>query len=123
MVSSNHQLFIHHLSLVSPPLHPDSSKPSLHTDWVQAGEEEGWILCNAVHASGNIFFYGRSLYYNFLLFSCVIYIYLQIINQSIFSLNMWLYSFILKLVPCVVLTILTACLIKALYKVRRKNIQ
>ena len=47
------------------------------------------------------------------------YIFLQIINQSIFSLNMWLYSFILKLVPCVVLTILTACLIKALYKVRK----
>ena len=34
---------------------------------------------------------------------------------------MWLYSFILKLVPCVVLTILTACLIRALYKVRRKK--
>ena len=49
------------------------------------------------------------------------YIFLQIINQSIFSLNMWLYSFILKLVPCVVLTILTACLIRALYKVRRKK--
>ena len=30
---------------------------------------------------------------------------------------MWLYSFILKLFPCLVLTILTACLIQALYKV------
>ena len=42
----------------------------------------------------------------------------QIIDTSLFSLNMWLYSFILKLLPCGVLTILTACLIQALYKVR-----
>ena len=30
---------------------------------------------------------------------------------------MWLYSFFLKLLPCAVLTLLTTCLIKALYKV------
>ena len=49
--------------------------------------------------------------------SCATLYMLQIINESLFSLNMWLYSFILKLLPCVVLTILTACLIRALYKV------
>ena len=37
--------------------------------------------------------------------------------MSLFSLNMWLYSFFLKLLPCLVLTTLTACLIRALYEV------
>ena len=39
--------------------------------------------------------------------------------MSVFSLNMWLYSFFLKLLPCLVLTILTTCLIRALYKVTK----
>jgi hypothetical protein len=34
-----------------------------------------------------------------------------------FSLTMWLYSILLKLVPCLVLTIFTACLIRAMYQV------
>ena len=38
-----------------------------------------------------------------------------------FSLNMWFYSFFLKLLPCVVLTIFTASLIHALYQVRGRE--
>eukprot|EP00090_Calanus_glacialis_P000049 TRINITY_DN10044_c0_g1_i2.p1 TRINITY_DN10044_c0_g1~~TRINITY_DN10044_c0_g1_i2.p1 ORF type:complete len:166 (+),score=54.03 TRINITY_DN10044_c0_g1_i2:184-681(+) len=34
---------------------------------------------------------------------------------------MWLYSFFLKLLPCLVLTILTTCLIRALYKVEENS--
>ena len=34
-----------------------------------------------------------------------------------FSLTLWLYSIILKLVPCLVLTIFTACLVRAMYQV------
>jgi hypothetical protein len=34
---------------------------------------------------------------------------------------MWLYSFVLKLLPCAVLTILTTCLIQALYKVEENS--
>merc|ERR1712202_36797 len=55
--------------------------------------------------------------------SCATLYMLQIINESLFSLNMWLYSFILKLLPCVVLTILTACLIRALYKVEQNSLK
>ena len=33
-----------------------------------------------------------------------------------FTLNLWLYSILLKLVPCLVLTIFTACLIHAMYQ-------
>ena len=33
-----------------------------------------------------------------------------------FSLTLWLYSILLKLVPCLVLTIFTACLIYAMYQ-------
>lgn len=33
-----------------------------------------------------------------------------------FSLTLWLYSILLKLVPCLVLTIFTACLVRAMYK-------
>ena len=36
-----------------------------------------------------------------------------------FSLTLWLYSIILKLVPCLVLTIFTACLVRAMYQVIR----
>ena len=56
----------------------------------------------------------NSFYANILCLS-----FLQIINKWVFSLNMWLYSFCLKLLPCLVLTILTACLIRALYKVTK----
>jgi hypothetical protein len=38
-------------------------------------------------------------------------------SELVFSLTMWLYSILLKLVPCLVLTIFTACLIRAMYKV------
>ena len=34
-----------------------------------------------------------------------------------FSLTLWLYSIILKLIPCLVLTIFTACLVRAMYQV------
>ena len=34
---------------------------------------------------------------------------------------MWLYSFFLKLLPCLVLTVLTACLIRELYKVKEEE--
>ena len=34
-----------------------------------------------------------------------------------FSLTLWLYSILLKLVPCLVLTIFTACLVRAMYQV------
>ena len=39
-------------------------------------------------------------------------------NQTLFKLNIWLYSFFLKLVPCSLLSIITCLLIKALMKVR-----
>ena len=39
------------------------------------------------------------------------------ISQLPFSLNLWLYSVLLKLVPCLVLTIFTACLVHAMYQV------
>ena len=45
----------------------------------------------------------------------------QVFNESLFSLNMWLYSFFLKLLPCLVLTVLTACLIRELYKVKEEE--
>ena len=34
---------------------------------------------------------------------------------------MWLYSFFLKLLPCLVLSVLTACLIRELYMVIKKD--
>jgi len=37
-------------------------------------------------------------------------------SQLPFTLNLWLYSILLKLVPCLVLTIFTACLIHAMYQ-------
>ena len=43
-------------------------------------------------------------------------------SELVFSLTMWLYSILLKLVPCLVLTIFTACLIRAMYKVMIKRI-
>ena len=36
---------------------------------------------------------------------------------------MWLYSFFLKLLPCLVLTVLTACLIRELYKVKEERMK
>ena len=43
------------------------------------------------------------------------------ISQLPFSLNLWLYSVLLKLVPCLVLTIFTACLVHAMYQVGTKK--
>ena len=42
-------------------------------------------------------------------------------SQLLFSLTMWLYSVLLKLVPCLVLTIFTASLIRAMYKAVEKS--
>ena len=42
-------------------------------------------------------------------------------SDWLFVMNMWLYGFFLKLLPCVVLTLFTACLIHAMYQVRREK--
>ena len=42
---------------------------------------------------------------------------LQVVNLTLFNLNIWFYSFVLKLLPCLILTILTAFLITELLKV------
>ena len=42
-------------------------------------------------------------------------------SELVFSLNMWLYSILLKLVPCLVLTIFTASLIRAMYQVAKQG--
>ena len=42
-------------------------------------------------------------------------------SDWLFVMNMWLYGFFLKLLPCVVLTVFTACLIHAMYQVRREK--
>ena len=39
------------------------------------------------------------------------------VGELLFSLNMWFYSFLLKLLPCVVLIIFTGWLIQAMYQV------
>nr|XP_040569440.1 G-protein coupled receptor dmsr-1-like [Lepeophtheirus salmonis] len=36
-------------------------------------------------------------------------------NKLLYRINIWLYTFLLKLIPCVILTIITGWLIKALY--------
>lgn len=55
--------------------------------------------------------------------SCAAYYSIQIPSfdgsDLLFSLNMLFYSFFLKLLPCAVLTVLTACLIQAMYQVER----
>ena len=38
-------------------------------------------------------------------------------QESFFQLNLWLYGFMLKLVPCLVLTVFTASLIRAMTQV------
>ena len=43
------------------------------------------------------------------------------VSELLFSLNMWFYSFLLKLLPCVVLTVFTGWLIHAMYQVRREK--
>jgi len=40
-----------------------------------------------------------------------------------FSLNMWFYSFFLKLLPCVVLTVFTASLIRAMYQAEANSVK
>ena len=100
-------------SFSSPPILLDSPQPSLHSDWVPPEQEEGWVLRYAIHAAGKVFYCAMAFDQ---LLICIIS--LQIIDKSFFYINMWLYSFVLKLLPCVVLTIITAYLIQALYKVR-----
>ena len=45
----------------------------------------------------------------------------QMYNRLLFRTNIWLYSFILKLVPCIALTIITGFLIRALYKAEERS--
>ncbi|XP_040573094.1 G-protein coupled receptor dmsr-1 [Lepeophtheirus salmonis] len=42
-------------------------------------------------------------------------------NKLLYRINIWLYTFILKLIPCIILTIITGWLIKALYKVEERS--
>ena len=42
-------------------------------------------------------------------------------NMLLFRINIWIYSFILKLVPSIVLTVITGFLIQALYKADRRS--
>lgn len=42
-------------------------------------------------------------------------------EQKFFQLNLWLYGFMLKLVPCLVLTVFTASLIRAMYQAEEHN--
>ena len=41
----------------------------------------------------------------------------QVTNESLHYINIWFYGIFLKLIPCIVLTILTALLVKALVQV------
>ena len=42
-------------------------------------------------------------------------------NMLLYTVNMWLYSFVLKVVPCFVLTVFTGFLIRALYKAEERS--
>ncbi len=42
-------------------------------------------------------------------------------DRLLFRMNIWLYAFILKLIPCIVLTVITGILIRALYKADRRS--
>ena len=42
-------------------------------------------------------------------------------QESFFQLNLWLYGFMLKLVPCLVLTVFTASLIRAMTQVQENT--
>ncbi|CAB4064190.1 unnamed protein product [Lepeophtheirus salmonis] len=42
-------------------------------------------------------------------------------NKLLYRINIWLYTFLLKLIPCIVLTIITGWLIKALYKAEERS--
>ena len=41
-------------------------------------------------------------------------------SELVFSITMWLYSILLKLVPCLILTIFTDSLIRAMYQVAER---
>ena len=43
-------------------------------------------------------------------------------NESLHYINIWFYGIFLKLIPCIVLTILTALLVKALVQVAHVRI-
>ncbi len=43
------------------------------------------------------------------------------IEKFLYRMNIWLYSVILKLVPCIVLTVITGFLIRALYKAGERS--
>ena len=42
-------------------------------------------------------------------------------NMMLYMVNMWLYSVVLKVVPCFVLTVFTGFLIRALYKAEERS--
>merc|ERR1719270_570966 len=42
-------------------------------------------------------------------------------NRILFRINIWTYSFLLKLVPSIILTVITGFLIKALYKAEERS--
>ena len=46
----------------------------------------------------------------------------QVTNESLHYINIWFYGIFLKLIPCIVLTILTALLVKALVQVAHVRI-
>ena len=45
----------------------------------------------------------------------------QVTNESLHYINIWFYGIFLKLIPCIVLTILTALLVKALVEVKQST--
>ena len=46
----------------------------------------------------------------------------QVTNESLHYINIWFYGIFLKLIPCIVLTILTALLVKALVEVSQTSV-
>jgi thiol:disulfide interchange protein len=42
-------------------------------------------------------------------------------DELLYYVNFWIYGIIIKLLPCVVLTVISCWLIKALYKANRRK--
>jgi hypothetical protein len=42
-------------------------------------------------------------------------------DELLFCINFWIYGIIIKLLPCVILTVISCWLIKALYKANRRK--
>ena len=40
-------------------------------------------------------------------------------NSDLYNFNVWFYSFFLKLIPCIILTLVTALLVRAMIQVPR----